>query len=44
MMRSQSFLNERGCDEIMQQFMNGLESFIEQYRFSGGAEEALQTS
>jgi hypothetical protein len=25
MMRGQSFENERGCDEIMQQFMNGLE-------------------
>ncbi len=40
-MRGQSFENERGCDEIMQQFMNGLESFIEQPRFSGDAEEAL---
>ncbi len=43
MMRGQSFENERGCDEIMQQFMNGLESFIEPPRFSGDAEEALQT-
>ena len=43
MMRGQSFENRRGCDEIMQQFMNGLESFIGQSRFSGGAEEALQT-
>jgi hypothetical protein len=29
MKRGQSFENERGCDEIMQQFMYGLESFIE---------------
>jgi hypothetical protein len=28
-MRGQSFENERGCNEIMQQFMNGLELFIE---------------
>jgi hypothetical protein len=37
MMRDQSFENERGCDEIMQQFMYGLESFIEP------PEEAFQT-
>jgi hypothetical protein len=44
MMRGQSFENERGCDEIMQQFMNGLESFIEPPHISGGAQEALQTN
>ncbi len=38
MMRGQSFENECGCDEIMQQFINGLESFIEQ------PEEACQTN
>jgi hypothetical protein len=43
MIRSQSYENERGCDEVMQQFINGLESFIEPPRFSGEAEEALQT-
>jgi hypothetical protein len=37
MIRSQSFENEHDCDEIMQQFFNGLESFIEP------PEEALQT-
>jgi hypothetical protein len=37
MTRGQSFENERGCDEIMKQFMNGLESFIEP------PEEAYQT-
>ncbi len=41
MTRGQSFENERGCDEIMQQFMNGLESFIEPPCFSGGIEEAI---
>jgi hypothetical protein len=38
MIRGQSFENERGCDLIMQQFMHGLESFIEP------PEEALQTN
>ena len=27
--RGQSFENERGCDEIMQQFINGLESEVD---------------
>ena len=43
MMRGLSFENERGCDEIMQQFLNGLESFVEPTRFSGDAEESFQT-
>ncbi len=43
MIRGQSFENERGCDFIMQQFMHGLESFIEPPSFSYDAEEALQT-
>ncbi len=43
MMRGQSYENERGCDEIMQQFINGLESFTEPPCFSGDAEEVLQT-
>ena len=37
MMRGQSFDNKRGCDEIMQQFINGLELLIEP------PEETLQT-
>jgi hypothetical protein len=32
--REKSIENERGCDEIMQQFMNGLESFFEPPRIS----------
>ena len=42
-MRGQSYENERGCDEIMQQFINVPESFIEPPSFSNHAEEALQT-
>ena len=41
--RGQSFENERGCDEIMQQFMSGLESFIEPTPLSSELEEELQT-
>ena len=41
MTRSQSYENERGCDEIMQQFMNGLESFIEPPRFGDNEKEPL---
>ncbi len=41
MTRSQSYENERGCDEIMQQFMNGLESFIEPPRFADNEEEPI---
>jgi hypothetical protein len=40
MVRGQSLENERGCDEIMQQFINGLESFIEPPPCFGNAEEA----
>ena len=28
--RGQSFENSRGCDEIVLQFINGIESFIDQ--------------
>ncbi len=43
-MRGQSFENERGCDEIMLQFMNGAESFIEPSLLTGNVEEVLQTN
>jgi hypothetical protein len=43
MKRGQSYENERGCDEIMQQFINVPESFIEPPSFSNDAEEVLQT-
>ncbi len=39
MMRGQSFENEQGCDEIILQFLNGLDSFVEPYQISCDIEE-----
>jgi hypothetical protein len=41
--RGQSLDNERGCDEIVLQFMNGLESSFEPFGVSGEINASLQT-
>ena len=40
MLRGQSFENERGCNEIVQQFIIGLDSFVENFRLSCDIEES----
>ena len=42
MLRGQSFENERGCNEIVQQFIIGLDSFVENFRHSCDIEESRE--